>query len=110
MKKLLRKWLEVPELSDMSGYVNTNDVKTMVEDAIVEAFGHKTYSSLNSYGWWDREPHKNITGTLDESVTKIVHGLIKPKANVAVSARLKELTEPESFIDGVVERIKAKQL
>lgn len=105
MKNLLRKWLEVSDGQDMSGYARVDDIKEMVEDAIYEALQPELpYEYKRLY--WRRDRDKDIRGTLERCVKKIV----REDARAEVQGRIAELTEPEAFIDNVVERIKSKQL
>ena len=105
MKQFFRKWLEVPEVPNMSKYVKTDDIKKAVEDAIYEALQPELPERYKPL-FWDRGRDKDIRGTLQRHVKM----LISEDAKMAVQKNVNELVEPEGFIDGVVERIKNKQL
>ena len=105
MKQFLRKWLEVPEARGMSKYVERDDIKQEVEDAIYEALQPELPESYRHL-FWLRDKHKDIRGTLERHVKMI----LSEGAEEEVQKSVNKLVDPESFIDGVVERIKSKQL
>ena len=108
LRKFLREWLGIKDDPKPSGhaYVRTDDIKESVEDAIREAFLPELSTQQMMHTYWYRDRDKDIRGTLQQCVRK----LIDEDAENAVEKRVAELLQPESFIDGVVERIKRKQI
>lgn len=108
LRIFLREWLGIkdePEPSDHT-YVRMDNIKEAVEDAIYEAFLPELSIQQRIMTYWDRPRDKEIRGTLQ----KQVEGLVGKEVEHAVAQKISELLEPERFIDGVVERIKRKQL
>ena len=102
MKKFLRKWLEVP---DATGLASKSNVKDMVEGAIYEAMA-PGLSAQRETLYWGRPEHRNLRGML-EGYTR---SLLRDEAEKKVKQHIDELVDAEKFIDGVVSRIKRKQL
>lgn len=106
IKKRIKKWLGIDEqLKEIfTPYIVTEeDLKSKIEDAISEAFTPTPNESIENTYLWHR---KNIRGSLDKAVKKLAEEYVES----LVKKRLDELVVPEDFIDGVVERIKKKQL
>lgn len=102
MKKLLMKWLEVPDVSEM---VSRRDIKEAVEDAIYEAFQPIVIPGY-MYSYFDRHEHKDIRGALDLRIKEAVSAHFDKETRKSVF----EFVDTESFIDSIVARIKVKQL
>lgn len=99
MKQFLREWLDVPKNS--VNIVTKNNVKQMVENAIIEAL--LPYPDFPD----PMEPGvKDLRGVLERYSTRLLRG----RADAMALEAIDNLLEPEKFIDDVVARIKNKQL
>ena len=105
MKKLLRKWLEISEPEDMERYANTDNVRGMVEDAIREAFLPNLPNPPNSL-YWSKPRDRDIRDVLANRLKEIY----EPEIIESVENVVADIIDPEKFIDGIVMRIKLKQL
>ena len=81
------------------------DIKTMVVEAITEAFREEPPEALYSYTYWVTT-RSSIRGALQKAVLNIV----SKETNKQVLECLNKQVNPEQFIDDIVARIKSKQL
>ena len=105
IKKMLRKWLEVPDPVSPAKYVVMNDVKEMVEAAVLEAIDPNPPAGYKCRFWVD-VGYKEIRGTLREGIAQVLSNELDEN----LSNRLDAIVTPEKFIDEVVQRIRDKQL
>lgn len=108
LKTFLKKWLDVPEDKPspvLKDFVVEGTVRELVKAVIEEALEPWREGVLRGYYWSDVE-HKKIYGIFE----KLTKSVVNEYAGDEVTRLVKERLEPESFIDGVVERINKKQL
>jgi hypothetical protein len=106
LKKLLRKWLEVPDSMDREA------IREEVKEAIYWAFlpDYSYWAFLPDYsGYYTYSEYRTLAGLLKEQIDKVgdkSRNLIEEE----LEQRLDEEFNTEKFINSVVARINEKQI
>lgn len=105
MKKLLRKWLCVP---DETFFINRGQLKKAVKDAITEAFEDE-FSFHATYDYFEKKEIVHLRGVF-EKIINAHYRLLHDKTLDACDSVINKCISGEKFLDSIIERIKNKQL
>ena len=103
MKKLIRKWLQIPNEED---FISKSDLINAVKYAILEAFYPIDVSVMR---YFDEDERKNLKGLLEGVISQTVKEKYLSYHEDSL-ARAKDYVANEDFLDSIITRIKNKQL